>query len=62
MRKVDVKTPAQQGKRCGDCGYAEECPNLLSHERRRLEGYGIKYLGSVACSVFADGKAEMTPV
>ena len=50
--RKDAKTPAEEGKRCGECGYAEKHPDLLSHQRRCMEGYGIKALGSVACNVF----------
>lgn len=53
-----ARTPAQQGKRCGDCVYAGTHPDLPSHERLCMEEYGIKSLGSVACNVFV-GKAEM---
>ncbi len=53
MAALQTRTPAEEIKRCGDCGYAEKHIDLESHKRVCKEGYGIKTLGSVACNVFA---------
>jgi hypothetical protein len=57
----NIKTPAEQGKRCGSCAFAEPHIDLLSHKRRCMEGYGIKSLGSLACGVFKQRELKNIP-